>query len=131
MEKWTEVMQKNNENLNAHIAKAIDGLKKDIAPYYFYHESSDSQYGPYYWFENITLAYKNILAGNYMQETRSMLTGLSSSMEDLSDFGGVQTSVISRRRKTNVPDVNGSSLSYEFLDSYLYKIALYELLFNG
>ena len=92
MEAWSEVMQKNPENLNALIATEIDGLKRDIAPYYFDHESSDSQYGPYYWFENITLAYKNILAGNDMQETRSMLTGLSSSMEDVTDFGEVQKS---------------------------------------
>ena len=52
MEAWSQKMQKNPENSNSFIATEIDGLKRDIAQFYFDHESSDSPYGPYYWFEN-------------------------------------------------------------------------------
>ena len=87
-------MLEKPENLNSFVAKRIDKMKKAITPIYFDHESSESQDGPYSWFEDVTLAYKNILAGNDMQKTRSILTGLSTSIEDVSDSGGVTTSVI-------------------------------------
>ena len=87
-------MLEQPENINAHVAKRIDEMKRLITPFYFDHESSDSQLGPYSWFEDVKLAYENILAGNDMQKTRSLLTGLSTSMKDVTDFGGVTTNVI-------------------------------------
>ena len=99
MDKWLEEIRKYPTNLNAFVATEIDKVKRNIAPFYFDHESSSLQNGPGLWFHDVLQAYYNILAGNDMRETRSTLTGLSSYTED-ADYGLVETSVISL---TNVP----------------------------
>ena len=96
---WLEEIRKNPEKLNTFVATEIEKVKRNIAPFYFDHKSSDLQNGPDLWLNDVKLAYKNILAGNDMKETRSTLTGLSSYTED-ADYGLVETSVISL---TNVP----------------------------
>ena len=52
-------------------------MKGEVTLFYFNHESSGLKDGPEIWFEDVLLAYKNILAGRDMQETRSTLTGMS------------------------------------------------------
>ena len=103
MEKWSEELRKNPENLNEILAKKIDDLKRDMAPFYFNYEPTDLQYGPVSWFEDVTWAYKNILVGIDMQEARSLLTGRSTSLEYLTYWDGVETSAISVTRDINKP----------------------------
>ena len=103
MESWSRWMREKPKNLNTFVAKEIDGLKKKMAPLYFDHDSSDIQNGPYLWFDDITLAYKNILAGNDLRETRSILTGLSTSVDDATFLRTVATSMISVTRSMNLP----------------------------
>ena len=99
---WSEVMRKNPEKLNTFVEKEIDGVKKAMALSYFDHESSDLKNWPYLWFDDVTLAYKNILVGNNMQETRSILTGLTTSVHDWSQ-GTIITNMISVSRNIRVP----------------------------
>ena len=103
MDVWSEVMRKHPENLNTFVEKEIDGVKKAMALSYFDHESSDLKNGPNLWFDNVTLAYKNILVGNDMQETRSILTGLLTLVQDVTLSGNVVTNYIEVKRNIRVP----------------------------
>ena len=105
METWSGIMQERPENLNAFVATKIDKIKRAMAPSYFDHEMSDLPNGPYLWFDDVTLAFKNILAGNDMQETRSLFTGMSTSVEDVTSFGTLATSIILVIRNINVPQL--------------------------
>ena len=96
-------MRKKPENINEHLAEVIRDMKRDMAPFYFNYEPTDLQYGPYLWFKDVTWVYKNLLVGIDMQETRSVLTGLSTSMEHLTHWDGVETSLIDVTRDINKP----------------------------
>ena len=86
MQAWSKAMGEKLENLNKFAAINIEEVKKVVALSYFHHPSSALQYDGFdQWFSDVILAYQNILAGNDMQKTRSILTGVSSTMEDEDD----------------------------------------------
>ena len=80
---WTDAIRAKPEYLNTRITEAIAKMKGEVTLFYFNHESSGLKDGPEMWFEDVLLAYKNILAGRDMQETRSTLTGMSTEAFDL------------------------------------------------
>ena len=102
MEAWSKVMGEEPENLNKFAAINVDEVKKVIALAYFHHISTGLQYdGLDQWFNAVILAYQNILGGNDMLETRSILTGVSSSMENVSSRLEVETSEMLAKIKNN------------------------------
>ena len=93
LDTWTTEYQEKPGHSNTLLAKMMNEIKKEIIPFYFDRPSSHLSNGPELWFDDVTQAYINILAGNDMQETRSILTGMSTSIEDVSYFGEAATTV--------------------------------------
>ena len=115
MEAWSKVMKP--ENLNKFAAINIDEVKKVVALSYFHHPSSALPDGIDQWFSDVILAYQNILAGNDMQETRSILTGVSSTMEDEDDRFRFEVETSEMLTKINNNDIPRSEVFQKAIQS--------------
>ena len=111
MEAWSKVMRNHTENLNKFAAINFDEVKKVVALSYFHHQYTALQYdGLDQWFSDVILAYQNILAGNDMHETRSILTGVSSTMEDEDDRFHFEVETSEMLTKININDIPRSDV---------------------
>lgn len=78
LKEWSEQMRQKPGNLNKNVLDRFDSLKQEITPFYFNHQSFDSQWGPYLWFNDIVTEFKNILVGYDTKEMKGIMTGRSS-----------------------------------------------------
>ena len=91
LEKWSEELHQKPGNLKSYMLDKVAAMKQEIAPFYFNYESG------YEWFQNVIAAYKNMLVGKDMQDTKAVMTGLKHRVYDEGDVGmwhGSATSVI-------------------------------------
>ena len=88
-------MRVEPEHSKSNVANLIEKMKKKITPFYFDQESWELSAVPYDWHDDVKLVFQNLLAGNDMQVTRTLLTGHSTYYtNDLSYYNGMVSDTV-------------------------------------
>ena len=95
LQEWFWFTYNNPGYLNKFVSGEFDKMKNKMAPFYFDEPGS--------WYKNVTLVYKNILAGHDMHDSRAILTGLTTNEFDASWMGNIVTHMLEIKEIYYVP----------------------------